>query len=362
MTAHAEGIPPVATGGIPPAYVGVSAFKAIGQRALESTHAQPANPHATSHTLAYGFAVAQTSLASGSRIPWGGASQRIPSGNRAPSGTPHGPSGCSVDQRKQGIYDGPLHEALVIVNVKPQRKGGEPAMHQQNGHAKGGVERDIGLPVRGGQRPHLGGCEAGSSLMWYVMAMLKKLRNLRLWFIVLIPTTVTYITLALFFGAGLGLRLKDVLEVVSFLLLVAVPAVLIGLLTVGLALIGGYGWTWWQERRKAKDPRHQLFLLADEIERCKCLIRSISSPMTAEELTEYRETVQEELRILASRLESLEIRVPLIHESDETSYTYLRDLYSPWRSFLTRLHVRAKHRDIEGAKQINSGSLGRPRS
>ena len=73
------------------------------------------------------------------------------------------------------------------------------------------------------------------------MAMLKRLRNLRFWFIVLIPTVATYITLAQFFGAGLGVRLKDVLEVVSFLLFVAVPAVLVGLLTMGVVLVGNVG-------------------------------------------------------------------------------------------------------------------------
>ena len=84
--------------------------------------------------------------------------------------------------------------------------------------------------------------------------------------------------------------------------------------------------------------------------------------MTAEELSEYRETLQEELRVLASRLKLLEIRTPPILESDETNYTYLRDLYSPWRSFLARLHVRAKGRDIDGARRIDSGGLGRSRS
>ena len=192
--------------------------------------------------------------------------------------------------------------------------------------------------------------------------MLKKLRNPWFWFAGLIPTAITYITLAQFFGAGLGVRLKDVLEVVSFLLLVAVPAVLVGLLTMALVLIGEYRWTWWQQRRKAKDPRYQLFFLAVEIEQCKCLIRSIKPSMTAEDLSEYRETVQEELRVLTGRLELLGIRTPQIYESDETNYTYLRDLYSPWRSFLTRLHVRAKRRDIDGARRIDSGGLGRSRS
>ena len=194
------------------------------------------------------------------------------------------------------------------------------------------------------------------------MAMLKKLRDPRFWFIVLIPTVITYITLAQFFGAGLGVRLKDVLQVVSFLLLVAVPAVLVGLLTVGVVLMGEYGWTWWQERRKAKDPRHQLFLLAAEIEQCKCLIRSIKPGMTDEELSEYREMLQEELRVLASRLELLDIKTPLIHKSDETDYTYLKDLYSPWRNYLARLHVCAKRRDIEGARRIDSKVLGHSRS
>ena len=192
--------------------------------------------------------------------------------------------------------------------------------------------------------------------------MLKKLRDPRFWFIGLIPTVITYITLAQIFGAGLGVRLKDVLDVVPFLLLVAVPAVLVGLVTVGVALVGEYGWTRWQERRKAKNPQHRLFLLAAELEQCKCLIRSIKPGMTAEELSEYRETVQEELRVLASRLALLEIKTPLIHESDETNYTYLRNLYSPWRSFLVRLHVCAKRRDIEGARRIESGGLGHSRS
>ena len=194
------------------------------------------------------------------------------------------------------------------------------------------------------------------------MAMLKKLRNPWFWFVGVIPTAITYITLAQFFGAGLGVRLKDVLDVVSFLLFVAVPAILVGLLTVGVVLMGKHGWTCWQKRRKAKEPRHQLFLLAAELEHCKCLIRSIEPGMTAEELSEYRETVQEELRVLASRLALLEIKTPLIHESDETNYAYLRDLYSPWRSFLVRLHVRAKRRDIEGARRIESGGLGLSRS
>ena len=192
--------------------------------------------------------------------------------------------------------------------------------------------------------------------------MLKKLRDPWFWFVVLIPTVITYITLAQFFGAGLGVKLTDVLDVVSFLLLVALPAVLVGLVTVGAVLMGEQGWTWWQERRKSKNPRHQLFLLVAELEQCKCLIRSINPGMTAEELSEYRETVPEELRVLASRLELLEIRTPQIHESDETNYTYLRDLYSPWRSFLVRLHVRAKHCDIEGARWIESGGLGHSRS
>ena len=178
------------------------------------------------------------------------------------------------------------------------------------------------------------------------MVMLKRLRDPQFWFIVLIPTVITYITLAQFFGAGLGVRFNDVLEVVSFLLFVAVPAVLMGVLTVGVVLMGEYGWTRWRERRKAKDPGHQLFLLATEIEQCKCLIRSIKLGMTDEDLSEYRETVQEELRVLASRVKLLDIRTPLIHETDETNYTYLRDLYSPWRSFLARLHVCAKRRDI----------------
>ena len=134
------------------------------------------------------------------------------------------------------------------------------------------------------------------------MVMLKRLRDPQFWFIVLIPTVITYITLAQFFGAGLGVRFNDVLEVVSFLLFVAVPAVLMGVLTVGVVLMGEYGWTRWRERRKAKDPGHQLFLLATEIEQCKCLIRSIKLGMTDEELSEYRETVQEELRVLASRV------------------------------------------------------------
>ena len=194
------------------------------------------------------------------------------------------------------------------------------------------------------------------------MVMLKRLRDPQFWFIVLIPTVITYITLAQFFGAGLGVRFNDVLEVVSFLLFVAVPAVLMGVLTVGVVLMGEYGWTRWRERRKAKDPGHQLFLLATEIEQCKCLIRSIKLGMTDEELSEYRETVQEELRVLASRVKLLDIRTPLIHETDETNYTYLRDLYSPWRSFLARLHVCAKRRDIEGARRINSGDLGHSRS
>ena len=180
------------------------------------------------------------------------------------------------------------------------------------------------------------------------------LKRLRFWFIVLIPTVATYITLAQFFGAGLGVRLKDVLEVVSFLLLVAVPAVLVGLLTMGVVLIGEYGWTWWQKRGKVTNPGHQLFLLATEVEQCKCLIRSIKPSMTAEELSDYRETVQEELRVLAGSLELLDIKPPLIHETDEADYIYLRDLYSPWRSFLARLHVRAKRCDIEGAKRIYS--------
>ena len=194
------------------------------------------------------------------------------------------------------------------------------------------------------------------------MAMLKRLRDPRFWLFVLIPTVATYIGLAQLFGAGLGVRLKDVLEIVSFLLLVVVPAVLVGLLAMALVLTGEYGWTWWQERRKAKDPCYQLFLLAIDIEHCNCLIRSIKPGMTDEELSEYRETVQEELRVLASRLGSLEIRTPQIHESDETNYIYLRDLYSPWRSFLTRLDVRAKRRDIEGARRMDSGGLGRSRS
>ena len=105
-----------------------------------------------------------------------------------------------------------------------------------------------------------------------------------------------------------------------------------------------------------------MFLLATEIEQCKCLIRSIKLGMTDEELSEYQETVQEELRVLASRVKLLDIRTPLIHETDETNYTYLRDLYSPWRSFLARLHVCAKRRDIEGARRINSGDLGHSRS
>ena len=105
-----------------------------------------------------------------------------------------------------------------------------------------------------------------------------------------------------------------------------------------------------------------MFLLATEIEQCKCLIRSIKLGMTDEELSEYRETVQEELRVLASRVKLLDIRTPLIHETDETNYTYLRDLHSPWRSFLARLHVCAKRRDIEGARRINSGDLGHSRS
>ena len=194
------------------------------------------------------------------------------------------------------------------------------------------------------------------------MAMLKRLRDPRFWFIVLIPTVTTYITLALFFGAGWGARLKDVLEVVSFLLLVVVPAVLVGLLTMGVVFIGEYGWSWWQERGKAKDPGHQLFLLAAEIEQCKSLIRSIKRGMTAEELSDYRETVQEELRVLAGRLELLDIKTPLIHETDETDYIYLRDLYSPWRSFLARLHVRARRRDVDGARRIDSGVLRHSRS
>ena len=192
--------------------------------------------------------------------------------------------------------------------------------------------------------------------------MPKILRPLRFWFIFLIPTATTYITLALFVGAEWGVKLKDVLGVVSFLLLVVVPAVLVGLLTIGVVFIAEYGWSWWQERGKAKDPEHRLFLLAAEIEQCKSLIRSIKRGMTAEELSDYRETVQEELRVLVGRLEMLDIRTPLIHESDETDYTYLKDLYSPWRIFLARLHVCAKHRDIEGAKLINSGGLGRSRS
>ena len=132
------------------------------------------------------------------------------------------------------------------------------------------------------------------------MVMLKRLRDPQFWFIVLIPTVITYITLAQFFGAGLGIRFNDVLEVVSFLLFVAVPAVLMGVLTVGVVLMGEHGWTRWRERRKAKDPGHQLFLLATEIEQCKCLIRSIKLGMTDEELSEYRETVQEELRVLVT--------------------------------------------------------------
>ena len=39
--------------------------------------------------------------------------------------------------------------------------------------------------------------------------------------VLVIPTVITYITLAQFFGAGLGVRM---LEIVSFLLFVAVPA------------------------------------------------------------------------------------------------------------------------------------------
>ena len=180
------------------------------------------------------------------------------------------------------------------------------------------------------------------------------LKRLRFWFIGLIPTVITYITLAQSFGAGLGVRLNDVLAVVSFLLLVAVPAILVGLLSVGIVLMGEYGWTWRQERARAKDPGHQLFLLAAEIEQCKCIIRSIKLGMTDEELADYRETVQEELRVLASRLALLDINTPLIHKSDESDYTYLKGLYSPWRNFLARLHVCAKRRDIEGARRIDS--------
>ena len=46
------------------------------------------------------------------------------------------------------------------------------------------------------------------------MVMLKRLRDPQFWFIVLIPTVITYITLAQFFGAGLGVSPnppKDVL-------------------------------------------------------------------------------------------------------------------------------------------------------
>ena len=182
--------------------------------------------------------------------------------------------------------------------------------------------------------------------------MLRKLRDLRFWFILAIPLGTTYISLAWLFGARLGVEFAHVLEVVSFLLFVAVPAVLVGLLAVGVALIGEYGWIRWQERRKAKDPRYQLFLLADEIKQCRCLIRSIGASMTAEDLSDYRETVSEELRVLAGRLASIGINTPLILESGQTDYSYLRDLYSPWRSFLARLHVCAKRREIEGARQI----------
>ena len=182
--------------------------------------------------------------------------------------------------------------------------------------------------------------------------MLKKLRDLRFWFTFAIPLGATYLSLAWLFGARLGLRFTHVLDVVSFLLLVVVPAVLVGLLTMGVGLIGEYGWIWWQERKKAKNPGYQLFLLVDEIEQCRCLLRSIKASMTAEELSDYRETVSEELKMLSGRLELIEIKTPLILESDQTDYGYLRDLYSPWKNFLARLHVCAKRREIEGARRI----------
>ena len=126
------------------------------------------------------------------------------------------------------------------------------------------------------------------------------------------------------------------LEVVSFLLFVAVPAVLMGVLTVGVVLMGEYGWTRWRERRKAKDPGHQLFLLATEIEQCKCLIRSIKLGMTDEELSEYRETVQEELRVLASRVKLLDISPNPPKDTDgrreDSGRGWVRELQGRWEA------------------------------